>query len=112
MNEALMMWESTVNSPWFTRTCPILLLNNINLFKKKITRSPITAHGFTDYYGPPDDWKQASEYFMNKFRALNRNPERELRGHFVDPTDTNLLKNIMMSVSDEIIQRNLKAFVI
>ncbi|KAI0473280.1 G protein alpha subunit [Xylariaceae sp. FL0804] len=112
MNEALMLWESIANSHWFTKSALILFLNKMDLFREKIASSPITAHGFVDYQGPPDDYKQASKYFMDKFRALNRNPEKEIYGHFTNATDTNLLKITMGSVQDMIIQRNLKQLIL
>ncbi|KAK7922998.1 G-protein alpha subunit [Apiospora marii] len=112
MNEALMLWESIANSHWFTKSALILFLNKMDLFKEKIAASPITSHGFVDYQGPVDDWKQASKYFMDKFRALNRNPEKEIYGHFTNATDTNLLKITMGSVQDMIIQRNLKQLIL
>ncbi|RYP28562.1 hypothetical protein DL767_007168 [Monosporascus sp. MG133] len=112
MNEALMLWESIANSHWFSKSALILFLNKMDLFKEKIASSPITAHGFVDYQGPPEDWKQASKYFMDKFRALNRNPEKEIYGHFTNATDTNLLKITMGSVQDMIIQRNLKQLIL
>ncbi|KAK0720827.1 guanine nucleotide binding protein, alpha subunit [Lasiosphaeris hirsuta] len=112
MNEALMLWESIANSHWFTKSALILFLNKMDLFKEKLPKSPITNHGFTDYHGPADDWKQASKYFMDKFRALNRNPDKEIYGHFTNATDTNLLKITMGSVQDMIIQRNLKQLIL
>ncbi|KAJ9164724.1 Guanine nucleotide binding protein, alpha subunit [Coniochaeta hoffmannii] len=112
MNEALMLWESIANSHWFAKSGLVLFLNKMDLFKEKLPKSPITAHGFTDYHGPPDDTKQASKYFMDKFRALNRNPDKEIYGHFTNATDTNLLKITMGSVQDMIIQRNLKDLIL
>ncbi|KAH8785654.1 G-protein alpha subunit CPG-3 [Diaporthe sp. PMI_573] len=112
MNEALMLWESIANSHWFLKSALILFLNKMDLFKEKLAKSPITQHGFTDYHGQPEDWKQASKYFMDKFRALNRNPEKEIYGHFTNATDTNLLKITMGSVQDMIIQRNLKQLIL
>ena len=112
MNEALMLWESIANSHWFTKSALILFLNKMDLFKEKLVKSPITDHGFTDYHGPPGDWRQASKYFMDKFRALNRNPEKEIYGHHTNATDTNLLKITMGSVQDMIIQRNLKQLIL
>lgn len=108
MNEALMLWKSIANSHWFAKSMLILLLNNIDLFKEKISRNPITACGFTDYHGPPGDWREASRYFMDKFQRLKRNPKKDVYGHFINADDTNLLKIIMGSVQDGIIQQNLK----
>jgi guanine nucleotide-binding protein subunit alpha, other len=112
MNEALMLWESIVNSHWFTKSSLILFLNKMDLFKEKLPRSAITDHGFTDYNGPKDDYKAASKYFLDKFRGLNRNSEKDIYGHFTNATDTNLLKITMTSVQDMIIQSNLKQLIL
>ncbi|KAL2268705.1 hypothetical protein VTJ83DRAFT_3551 [Remersonia thermophila] len=112
MQEALMLWESIANSHWFTKSALILFLNKIDLFKEKLPKSPLSNHGFTDYHGPPDDWKQASNYFQKKFQALNRNPDKEIYPHMTNATDTNLLKITMNSVQDMIIQRNLKRLIL
>lgn len=112
MNEALMLWESIANSHWFTRSSMILFLNKMDLFREKLPRSPISKYGFTDYHGPTDDYKAASKYFLDKFKALSRNPEKEIYGHFTNATDTNLLKITMGSVQDMIIQRNLKQLIL
>ncbi|KAK7423143.1 G-Protein alpha subunit [Neonectria punicea] len=112
MNEALMLWESIANSHWFIKSALILFLNKMDLFKEKLPKSPISNHGFTDYHGPKDDYKSASKYFLDKFRALNRNTDKEIYGHFTNATDTNLLKITMASVQDMIIQRNLKQLIL
>lgn len=107
-----MLWESISNSQWFANSALILFLNKMDLFREKITNNPIIQHGFTDYQGDPTDWKSTSKYFMDKFRALNRNPHKEVYGHFTNATDTNLLKITMQSVQDMIIQRNLNQLVL
>jgi len=45
MNEALMLFESIVNSRWFTKSAMILFLNKMDLFREKLPRRPITDHG-------------------------------------------------------------------
>ncbi|KZZ99046.1 G protein alpha subunit [Moelleriella libera RCEF 2490] len=112
MNEALMLWESIANSHWFTKSAMILFLNKMDLFKEKLPKSDISSYGFTDYHGPKNDYKAVSKYFLEKFRALSRNPEKEIYGHFTNATDTNLLKITMGSVQDMIIQRNLKQLIL
>ena len=112
MQEALMLWESIANSQWFANSALILFLNKMDLFKEKVAHNPITKHGFPDFQGDPTDWKTTSKYFMDKFRALNRNPNKEVYGHFTNATDTNLLKITMQSVQDMIIQRNLNQLVL
>lgn len=107
-----MLWESIANSHWFAKSSMILFLNKMDLFREKLPRSPITNYGFTDYHGPPADDKAASKYFLEKFKALSRNPDKEIYGHFTNATDTNLLKITMGSVQDMIIQRNLKQLIL
>jgi guanine nucleotide-binding protein subunit alpha len=112
MQEALMLWESIANSHWFKNSALILFLNKIDLFKAKLTTSPITKFGFSDFQGDTTSWQQTSKYFMDKFIALNRSPGREVYGHFTNATDTDLLKVTMASVQDMIIQRNLQKLIL
>jgi guanine nucleotide-binding protein subunit alpha len=112
MQEALMLWESIANSQWFANSALILFLNKMDLFKEKVEYSPITSYGFTDFIGDTTDYRATSKYFMEKFRALSRNPTKEIYGHFTNATDTNLLKITMGSVQDMIIQRNLNQLIL
>lgn len=107
-----MLWESIANSHWFRNSALILFLNKIDLFKQKVTYSPITKFGFSDFTGDCSSWQQTSTYFMKKFVALNRAPAREVYGHFTNATDTSLLKVTMVSIQDMIIQRNLQQLIL
>lgn len=75
MQEALMLFESICNSQWFIKTSIILFLNKIDLFKQKLPASPVKRY-FPDYTGDPSSYKQASEFFQENFRRLNRNPQK------------------------------------
>lgn len=112
MQEALMLWESIVNSHWFKKSTLILFLNKIDLFKDKVAHSPITKYGFTDFRGNTRDPRLTSKYFAQKFKALNRSPSREVYSHFTNAINTNLLKITMSSVQDMIIQKNLQRFIL
>lgn len=111
MREALMLFESIANSQWFTRSAIILFLNKIDLFRDKLSSSPIPKY-FPEYTGDPTDPKIACKFFDEKFRSLNRNPEKEIYTHFTNATDTNLLKITMTSVQDMIIQTNLHQLIL
>ncbi|KAI8978150.1 guanine nucleotide binding protein, alpha subunit [Pilobolus umbonatus] len=106
MYEAFMLFESICNSKWFIHTTMILLLNKIDLFKKKLSRSKISDY-FPDYTGPPTDVEQAKEFFRNRFIRLNHN-EKNIYVHFTVATDTHLLAKVMRSVSDSILHENLQ----
>jgi guanine nucleotide-binding protein subunit alpha len=50
MQEALTLFDSICNSRWFTKTSIILFLNKVDLFKGKLSRSPLQKY-FPDYTG-------------------------------------------------------------
>jgi hypothetical protein len=80
MLEALMLFEAISNSQWFLKTSVILFMNKMDLFRAKLASSPITAY-FPDYHGPPTDVSKASEFFLNKFKSLDRTTQSP-HGHY------------------------------
>lgn len=108
MHEALMLFDTTCNSHWFTKTSMILLLNKIDIFRQKINVSPIENY-FPDYQGHVNTLDTAKNYFKQRFQRLNRNPDKRVYVHFTDATDTTLLQNVMIAVSDIIINDNLNS---
>lgn len=111
MHEAMMLFESLVNGEWFKKKPIILFLNKIDLFKEKLTLSPVTNH-FPDYHGEPTDVDSAAKFFADRFRGINRILEREIYIHFTNATDTTLLRATMQSVQDMIIQKNLHSLIL
>lgn len=111
MHEAMMLFESLVNGEWFKRKPIILFLNKIDLFKAKLSISSISKH-FPDYSGSDTDFDAAGRYFADRFRGINRIPDREIYIHQTNATDTTLLKATMDSVQDMIIQKNLHTLIL
>ncbi|KAJ5594765.1 Fungal G-protein alpha subunit [Penicillium hispanicum] len=111
MHEAMMLFESLVNGEWFKRKPIILFLNKIDLFKAKLAISPISNH-FPDYAGSDTDLDAAARFFADRFRGINRIPDREIYIHYTNATDTTLLKATMDSVQDMIIQKNLHTLIL
>ncbi|KAJ9318506.1 hypothetical protein DTO271D3_1168 [Paecilomyces variotii] len=111
MHEAMMLFESLVNGEWFKRKPIILFLNKIDLFKSKLALSPVSKH-FPDYSGSNTDFDAAAKYFADRFRGINRMPEREIYIHYTNATDTTLLSATMDSVQDMIIQKNLHTLIL
>ncbi|GAD97028.1 guanine nucleotide-binding protein subunit alpha [Paecilomyces variotii No. 5] len=111
MHEAMMLFESLVNGEWFKRKPIILFLNKIDLFKSKLDLSPVSKH-FPDYNGSDTDFDAAAKYFADRFRGINRMPEREIYVHYTNATDTTLLRATMDSVQDMIIQKNLHTLIL
>ncbi|KAL4897213.1 guanine nucleotide binding protein, alpha subunit [Aspergillus ambiguus] len=111
MHEAMMLFESLVNGEWFKRKPIILFLNKIDLFKGKLHVSPVSKH-FPDFSGSDTDFDAAARYFADRFRGINRIPDREIYIHYTNATDTTLLKATMDSVQDMIIQKNLHTLIL
>lgn len=111
MHEAMMLFESLVNGEWFKRKPIILFLNKIDLFKGKLAISSISKH-FPDYTGSDTDYDASAQYFADRFRGINRIPDREIYIHYTNATDTTLLKATMDSVQDMIIQKNLHTLIL
>ncbi|KAJ6166579.1 G protein alpha subunit helical insertion [Penicillium chermesinum] len=111
MHEAMMLFESLVNGEWFKRKPIILFLNKTDLFRAKLTISAVSEH-FPDYTGSDTDFNAAARYFADRFRGINRIPDREIYIHQTTATDTTLLKQTMDSVQDMIIQKNLHTLIL
>lgn len=107
----MMLFESLVNGEWFKRKPIILFLNKIDLFRGKLAISPVSNH-FPDYTGSDTDLESAKQYFADRFRGINRVPDREIYIHYTNATDTTLLKATMDSVQDMIIQKNLHTLIL
>ncbi|KAI9005632.1 guanine nucleotide binding protein, alpha subunit [Hyaloraphidium curvatum] len=106
MQEALTLFDSICNSRWFTKTSIILFLNKVDLFKEKLSKSPLQKY-FPDYTGG-DDYEAACEYFQRRFVSLNQNEEKQIYTHFTCATDTTQIKFVMSAVNDILIQGNLR----
>jgi guanine nucleotide-binding protein subunit alpha len=83
----------------------------MDLFKNKLAVSPVDKH-FPDYSGSPTDFDAAAKYFADRFRSINRMPDREIYIHYTNATDTTLLRATMDSVQDMIIQKNLHTLIL
>ncbi|KAJ7855684.1 heterotrimeric G protein alpha subunit [Mycena leptocephala] len=70
MRESLYLFESIINSRWFSRTSVILFLTKIDVFKKKLPRIPLGRY-FPEYAGG-NDLQKAAKYILWKFMQENR----------------------------------------
>jgi hypothetical protein len=70
MMESLLLFDSVVNSRWFIRTSIILFLNKVDIFREKLSRSPLGNY-FPDYSGGLDVNK-AAKYLLWRFNQVNR----------------------------------------
>ncbi|KAH6568789.1 hypothetical protein BASA50_003061 [Batrachochytrium salamandrivorans] len=106
MQEALTLFDSICNSRWFVQTSIILFLNKIDLFKEKLSRSPMAKY-FPDYTAG-ENYEAACDYMLNRFVSLNQSEKKQIYTHFTCATDTSQIKFVMAAVNDIIIQNNLR----
>ncbi|CAO3616093.1 unnamed protein product [Cunninghamella blakesleeana] len=105
MMESLILFESVVNSRWFLRTSVILLLNKIDLFKKKIPKIPFEKY-FPDY-GGGDSVEKAAKYILWRFSQANR-AKLKIFPHLTQATDTQNIKFVFKIVMNTLYENNLK----
>ncbi|SCU99936.1 LAMI_0G01816g1_1 [Lachancea mirantina] len=106
MHESIMLFQTLLNSKWFVDTPFILFLNKIDIFKAKLTSSPIRKY-FPDYQGRVNDAEAGLAYFENIFLSLNKS-KRPIYVHRTCATDTRSMKFVLTAVADLIINQNLK----
>lgn len=70
MMESLVLFESVINSRWFSQTIMVLFLNKIDLFRKKIKKIPLERF-FPDYTGG-SDLNKSLKYILWRFNQTNR----------------------------------------
>ncbi|CCX05290.1 guanine nucleotide binding protein, alpha subunit [Pyronema domesticum] len=105
MMESLVLFDSVVNSRWFVRTSIILFLNKVDLFKVKLTRSPLSNY-FPDYSGG-NDVNRAAKYLLWRFNQVNR-AHLNLYPHLTQATDTSNIRLVFAAVKETILQNALK----
>lgn len=108
MEEALNLFESTIQQDAFKRAAIILFLNKIDLFREKVKRVHIAdTPCFSDYTGPKQDIDQGVQYFVNKF--LQRNTAHEkIYWHLTCATDTNSIQVVFGACKEIVITNALK----
>lgn len=106
MQEALTLFDSICNSKWFVKTSIILFLNKIDIFKEKITKSPLEKY-FPEFTGGAD-YEKATDFITKKFCELNQSDVKQVYPHLTCATDTQQVKFVMAAVNDIIIQNNLR----
>merc|ERR1719446_865832 len=107
MKEALDLYDEVSNNRYFEKSSMLLFLNKKDLFEDKIARVPINdTPDFADYTGGAD-YKAGCDYFIEKFRQLNKT-DREFYYHLTCATDTGNVKMVFNTCKDIILKNNLK----
>lgn len=105
MAESLVLFDSVINSRWFTRTSVVLFLNKIDVFTEKLPHSPLENY-FPDYEGG-NDVQKAAKYILWRFTQANR-AKLQLYAHLTQATDTSNIRFVMGAVKETILQNSLR----
>jgi len=121
MVEALQLFKSVCNSPWFRDTTLILFLNKMDIFEWKVKKSKLKDYcpNFAEYRekliqqrelaGEPQASEAADgmQYITNKFMSMNRIPKKVIYYHYTCATCTASTDSIFDAVTDNVLRRNL-----
>ncbi|KAI9345811.1 guanine nucleotide binding protein, alpha subunit [Zopfochytrium polystomum] len=85
----------------------ILFLNKTDVFANKVKTSPIEQY-FPDYKGGASK-SSGANYFLAKYMAANRNPNKQVVTHFTWATDRQQTQKILEEVAEVILNQSLAA---
>ena len=105
MLESFVVFESVVNSKWFSRSSIVLFLNKTDIFKQKLTYSPL-KRCFPEFTGG-DDFDSAAEFIKQKFLSLNHSGVH-IYPHLTCATDTSQIEFVFSAVKETILTKALK----
>lgn len=109
MVEALDLFEDICNNAFFVKSSLILFLNKRDLFEEKIKTKNIRDYpSFVDYDGADGDYEAGCKFFVGKFMAKNKTPDRTIYNHITCATDTRNVKVVFDACKDIILRENLK----
>ncbi|CAH2352642.1 guanine nucleotide-binding protein alpha-2 subunit [[Candida] railenensis] len=103
--ESLTLFDSVVNSRWFSRTSIVLFLNKIDVFAEKLPYSPLENH-FPDYTGGKNINK-AAKYILWRFTQVNRSG-LNIYPHVTQATDTSNIQLVFAAVKETILENLLR----
>ncbi|XP_073461598.1 guanine nucleotide-binding protein G(o) subunit alpha isoform X2 [Aquarana catesbeiana] len=106
MHESLKLFDSICNNKWFIDTSMILFLNKKDIFKEKISKSPLTIC-FPEYTGP-NLFTEGVAHIQYQYESRNKSQNKEVYTHTTCATDTNNIHFVFDAVTDVIIANNLR----
>lgn len=104
LEESLTLFDSVVNSRWFSRCSIVLFLNKIDVFVEKLPYSPLENY-FPGYSGG-NDANKAAKYILWRFTRVNRSG-LPIYPYITQATDTNNIKLVFVVVRESILSNIL-----
>jgi len=107
MKESETLFGQMLENVYFRETPFIVFFNKVDLFEEKLKTHSLTI-AYPEYTGTQDP-KEALNYIKSiVFLSKNKNPKREIFPFETTATDTGLIKNIVSSIKDIIMQKILR----
>ncbi|KAF5974272.1 guanine nucleotide-binding alpha-3 subunit [Fusarium coicis] len=92
LHEYLLLFDSLVNSRWFTRTPFFVILSNVAAFRKKIVPSPL-SNWFPEYKGGCDG-DASLEFVKGQFRGLAKAEQNV----YIHASDIHSAEDVMAAI--------------
>ncbi|KAG5761740.1 hypothetical protein H9Q72_010159 [Fusarium xylarioides] len=105
LHEYLLLFDSLVNSRWFTETPFFVILSNVSAFRKKILHSPLSKW-FPQYKGGSDG-DAALKFMKDQFRELAK-AEQSLYIHAADIHSTEVVMASIETIESTSLSKVLK----
>ena len=108
MQDSMQLFETIANNSYFVSSAIMLFFNKKDLYEVKIKKSPLKIC-FPQYTGE-NTYEETTAYIKKMFENLNNSPaSKQFYFHYTCATSTENMKFVFDSVTDSIIERNLKA---
>ncbi|XP_077986265.1 guanine nucleotide-binding protein G(i) subunit alpha-3-like [Glandiceps talaboti] len=106
MHDSLQLFRSTCNNHWLRSVSVILFLNKMDIFRKKLRRSPLNLC-FPEYAGT-NCVRETAMYLKSKFELLNeRREHRPMYTHFTVATDSKNIESVFKDIMYQVLMTNL-----
>jgi len=109
MVEAINLFADQCNNQYFKSVDIILFLNKRDLFEDKIARVAISdIEEFEDYTGKPNDYDDGCNYFLEKFKSMNKTNGKDIFHHVTCATDSENIRVIINACTQIVLKKTLQ----
>lgn len=103
--DTLYLFDSHVNSEWFSHSCFIILLCNVELFAERLKTTPL-SDTFPDFSGGADGVR-ATKYILWRLDQLNR-AKLNLYPHMTTADDSKNLNHVLAATKETILEKTMR----
>ncbi|KAH8929029.1 G-alpha-domain-containing protein [Atractiella rhizophila] len=104
LDETFGLFDAIANSRWFKDTVVILLLNKVDLLKRKLRF--VSFKQYVPQYPGEDDATEVIDWLVKRFKAANRQ-RLSMHCHRISAIDTQLVSLTITCIADYILAKNM-----